>query len=466
MQPVALQPTRRTRRCMPKVRSGCATCKIRHVKCDETRPSCQRCTRTGRQCPGYPEPKPSASSVQIYNLPFKVPGSRKHRELLHFYCSEAAQTLARFTDPTLWTRLILQRSQHQPVVRNALVTLSALYRDYLVSGPVRTPSHLQMMFNSHRQLRLHLLAADACPETALLCSLIFYLFECLSGNTAQALWHLDQGLSLLTWCRDTCSNLSDPDALFPHLRSIYAKLDIHATIYNDSRLPTLQLPAFPLDSATPGLVLPHTFATYHDANDALTVLQNQTMNHLVHHIELSSDSWTNMSPSLRNGVIHLDAMFARYIAATGPLLAKKDPDPRVQLLQIQATIFRAVLLENVAKALPHLSSDAQTLFTDAVDQVETLLGTCAGVGFTVSTNLVAGLYFICMKTRHATVLARALELLESKRMSRDGLWEVNDAVRVVRAMPFGGGKLEDAGRGIVDGKGGLEGAVMRLHIAH
>lgn len=32
----------RKRHCGPKVRTGCVTCKIRHVKCDEAKPFCRR----------------------------------------------------------------------------------------------------------------------------------------------------------------------------------------------------------------------------------------------------------------------------------------------------------------------------------------------------------------------------------------------------------------------------------------
>jgi hypothetical protein len=32
---------------------GCNTCRQRRVKCDEGRPTCQRCRRTGYQCEGY-----------------------------------------------------------------------------------------------------------------------------------------------------------------------------------------------------------------------------------------------------------------------------------------------------------------------------------------------------------------------------------------------------------------------------
>ncbi|THC90532.1 hypothetical protein EYZ11_010016 [Aspergillus tanneri] len=39
-----------------KPSTGCQTCRQRHIKCDETRPHCRACTRTGRACPGYPHP--------------------------------------------------------------------------------------------------------------------------------------------------------------------------------------------------------------------------------------------------------------------------------------------------------------------------------------------------------------------------------------------------------------------------
>ena len=45
--------TKRSRASKPKVRTGCLTCKIRRVKCDEGKPACQKCTSTGRKCDGY-----------------------------------------------------------------------------------------------------------------------------------------------------------------------------------------------------------------------------------------------------------------------------------------------------------------------------------------------------------------------------------------------------------------------------
>ncbi|KAG9237331.1 hypothetical protein BJ875DRAFT_438493 [Amylocarpus encephaloides] len=50
---------RKTRASKPKVKTGCQTCKIRRVKCDETKPACLRCVKFGHQCDGYVNKTPS-----------------------------------------------------------------------------------------------------------------------------------------------------------------------------------------------------------------------------------------------------------------------------------------------------------------------------------------------------------------------------------------------------------------------
>lgn len=53
LPPVAPPLKKRTRTSKPKVRTGCNTCKIRRVKCDEARPICKRCARADIVCDGY-----------------------------------------------------------------------------------------------------------------------------------------------------------------------------------------------------------------------------------------------------------------------------------------------------------------------------------------------------------------------------------------------------------------------------
>lgn len=62
-----------------KVRTGCKTCKIRHIKCDERRPCCRRCLVHGVVCDGYAPIEPripakkrnqekSKSTIEVFEL--------------------------------------------------------------------------------------------------------------------------------------------------------------------------------------------------------------------------------------------------------------------------------------------------------------------------------------------------------------------------------------------------------------
>ncbi|TGO86520.1 hypothetical protein BPOR_0296g00030 [Botrytis porri] len=75
---------RQRRASRPKVKTGCNNCKNRRVKCDETRPECTKCVRSGRRCDGYPAynprnrhasntlpiaPRPSNAGLESHPIP-------------------------------------------------------------------------------------------------------------------------------------------------------------------------------------------------------------------------------------------------------------------------------------------------------------------------------------------------------------------------------------------------------------
>lgn len=57
----------RRKRWTTKVRTGCVTCKNRHVKCDEAKPHCLRCIKAGKQCEGYHAPR-----LRVFQLPYNA----------------------------------------------------------------------------------------------------------------------------------------------------------------------------------------------------------------------------------------------------------------------------------------------------------------------------------------------------------------------------------------------------------
>ncbi|KAE9377258.1 hypothetical protein N431DRAFT_368998 [Stipitochalara longipes BDJ] len=57
------------RRPNKKTKTGCRTCRVRRVKCDERKPDCRRCEIFGVGCDGYADPKSSVSSKKPPPLP-------------------------------------------------------------------------------------------------------------------------------------------------------------------------------------------------------------------------------------------------------------------------------------------------------------------------------------------------------------------------------------------------------------
>ncbi|EAW07005.1 putative C6 finger domain protein [Aspergillus clavatus NRRL 1] len=101
---------------MPGVPSNkaCERCKKRHLKCDETRPSCQRCTNAGVECPGYVQTRKfidQGASVRRRYAPYSEthpkPHASKPKETVasdHAKSSEGNVTPVP-VDPGLMTRV-------------------------------------------------------------------------------------------------------------------------------------------------------------------------------------------------------------------------------------------------------------------------------------------------------------------------------------------------------------------------
>lgn len=113
----------RERKFHHKTRDGCSTCRARHIKCDEGKPTCQKCLSRGIECGGYrPKPKifeptwssspsvsPPVSTVTMSNgTSHSVPRSRANATVLAF-----------------WTAIILATTHDLSGARNCLPRLSA-----------------------------------------------------------------------------------------------------------------------------------------------------------------------------------------------------------------------------------------------------------------------------------------------------------------------------------------------------
>ncbi|KAH6679411.1 hypothetical protein B0J14DRAFT_296996 [Halenospora varia] len=140
----------------PKVRSGCRTCKIRHAKCDETRPFCLRCLKFGSDfCAGYDSPPTQASLIRAQSAAAQnqtdssvslrriVPATVKEDVNLGlgfvkfrtqdeycsfaYYCEEVAPRLS-YSSRTVWMGTVLREAESLEFIRCAVVAIGCLSR--------------------------------------------------------------------------------------------------------------------------------------------------------------------------------------------------------------------------------------------------------------------------------------------------------------------------------------------------
>jgi hypothetical protein len=243
-KPLSNCPSKKTRRGTLKSKTGCKTCKsvipmyltysgltrsrIRHTKCDETHPICNKCTETGRKC-DYTEvflatsgivPPPRRSSLltsksrgyAIINHPTghtrptaPLPAFRISQTDGHYFqylCILSNNGFADVFDNSLWL-LVLQMSHFEPCIRHVALGLAMLHQiyDFIVRNP-NDPSYLDTYYSGIKHYSKAVKAlkerlanvngnADATTwEVSLFASYLFTGFEVIVGNENGAYWQV------------------------------------------------------------------------------------------------------------------------------------------------------------------------------------------------------------------------------------------------------------------------------------
>ncbi|RMJ19487.1 hypothetical protein BHE90_000285 [Fusarium euwallaceae] len=196
-----VKPTRTSKK---KVRTGCITCKIRRIKCDESKPACLRCTRTGRKCDGYTSsPAPTAGPV----VPAK-PGKMASKEgrAQEFFYQKTVPELSGFFGKSFWNT-VLQFSLTEPAIRHATIALATLHEEHSspMTANMQPRDNLKFAIQSYNRSIGTVLKRASDPTSmplVTLASIVFTCFECLLGDPKAAAAHVASGISLLKMWRE------------------------------------------------------------------------------------------------------------------------------------------------------------------------------------------------------------------------------------------------------------------------
>ncbi|KAE9373812.1 hypothetical protein N431DRAFT_504371 [Stipitochalara longipes BDJ] len=218
-----------------RVRTGCATCRKRRIKCDERKPSCARCEAANFVCEGYSAPRRVGSRSPTASSSTRSPNRSPPREenpfsglswrhtswrqeqlpLYHHFVTTTAVRLFRIDHVSFWRDQVAQLSVGFDLVYEALLAVGALHRASLLNcqnkdGQEAARSRvlgLHAYGNALRMLPTHL-SQNAIKETiAVQAVLILLTFcECMMENPKGALRHLWAAIQLLRRSEESLSD--------------------------------------------------------------------------------------------------------------------------------------------------------------------------------------------------------------------------------------------------------------------
>jgi Fungal Zn(2)-Cys(6) binuclear cluster domain/Fungal specific transcription factor domain len=207
----------------PKTRSGCATCKAKHVKCDEVKPFCLRCISRGLRCPGYNSPVssrevslPSSPGSQSdgslaspsYQLPLcGFRGAKDSRAFEFFYC-KASPVLSGYFFGKLWGQTLFQISVQDETLRSATIALSSIVENECMiakANELNLHTEREYAIESYNLAIQHLVAYLDDPGSkvlvVLMTCIIFVCVDFLRHDVKAARTHIQGGLKLLETIR-------------------------------------------------------------------------------------------------------------------------------------------------------------------------------------------------------------------------------------------------------------------------
>lgn len=191
----------------------------RRVKCDERRPSCQRCEKAGRECRGY-ETAPVGSYTWLQLLTGHQPClavDTVEARSLSYYHSAIVPSLAKSLDSAFWCIRVPQLLDQEPVIRHAVLAISALHEDFEATLYRRAVGHLDNQTTLTTRLEPTSMMSTRCEfalghynkairmvledrisdvEALLTVSLLFTCIELLQGGTKAAAQHSQHGVQL------------------------------------------------------------------------------------------------------------------------------------------------------------------------------------------------------------------------------------------------------------------------------
>ncbi|GLA32106.1 hypothetical protein AnigIFM63326_011245 [Aspergillus niger] len=471
-----MESEKKRRASKPKVKTGCRTCKIRRVKCDEGRPACKRCVSTGRVCDGYGvwseakkptvdgntgAPRAFQSLLSSYNAPVPIPHAAcAERKYVEWFIQCTIFNIGGVFSSQFWGRTVVQALSQELAVRHAVLALASTHK-YRTQRSVRgtaTAGHL----SEHEKFTLqHYNKAIGCLQAeirrnnkrtqsmivALITCMVFVTLEMMRGQYRTSHTHLQHGLKLVKEIQRlsgapktgririrTSSQTNEDDVIevFSRLEVHYALLG-HGTKYSN------------LDYDVQPRHLPYRFPSIEQARQYLDVLlaRAQGLVEMGRHIETDMFVATQGYQQFLESQWHLEKDLEVWLDVYRSSLGKFSAQDLIQntLARGLLGMYHAMALIMVTTCIPWDDETAFDLQTDGfVSIIREAIGICQalkiaypdfptsgslncplGMAFTMDIGFIQPLYYTAIKCRIPQIRRHAIELLRLA-PHREGIW--------------------------------------------
>ncbi|KXX77993.1 Transcriptional regulatory protein moc3 [Madurella mycetomatis] len=177
--------------------------RTRKVKCDEAKPHCQRCTKSGRKCDGYRpavrSPLPGAGAL----VPSSHTGlfaSEAERRSFYYFQSHACHSLGGYFNASFWGREVIQAAIHYRPIRHLVVALGVAYERVEAGGDGIEGMGLALQqCNQSIQQLAHPSGTQSAEVlySVLTASILFIYFACIRGRIPEAVQHVMSATKVL-----------------------------------------------------------------------------------------------------------------------------------------------------------------------------------------------------------------------------------------------------------------------------
>ncbi|KAN0089460.1 hypothetical protein V8E51_019720 [Hyaloscypha variabilis] len=461
---------------------GCQTCRTRRVKCDETKPCCLRCTRTGRSCDGYEKkttPLPRKASHKLLlrrhillpvplepepcptGLPISIPfRDEEEARYFRFFYHETADALAGGYDSPLWKRIVFQACHEEPFILNCTIAIAALDRvcrngsskQFSRASEAHHRYALSQYSKALKGVREAISAGKDSLRTTLIASLLIFCFENFHGDVRLALTNVQSAQGLMHSWLESKGESAVPKGFSPapyvienELVGAFAKLDLHLLSWFDIPTP----PRSPNSSIPDVQSMPTEFCSLLESKYFFDVTATRIFHHLSiiqESMNITANSLPTPPPDAKQGspetFTDVEEELLRWESAFEPVL-KYSRSPEGEKDFVGATILRihALTLGISIRATKLESSSPQSYDVFLPEYCE-IVGLCQTIvnhprfvrSYVFDVGIVPILFLVVVKCQDKMVRQEAIAVLKAASPRREGLWDSLMVARIGEAL--------------------------------